>query len=152
MAPLGFICFSLHSGIARSRLRVWFHFSYHLRPRGRKIIWILQLDPNMPLVGIEPGPPVQQARALSITPLPPGSNFTRWLYSSWNFIKCGLRSFSPWSKSFYYMSFVFVLWWRPEQVLAGLPSRVTALPYANYKTKSELLHSCQLILLYYYYL
>ena len=24
--------------------------------------------------------------------------------------------------------------------LAGLPSRVTALPYANYKTKSEQLH------------
>ena len=67
-----YLLFSLHPGIARSRLRVWFHFSYHLRPRGRKIIWILQLDPNMPLVGIEPGPPAQQARALSITLLPPG--------------------------------------------------------------------------------
>ena len=26
----------------------------------------------MPFAGIEPGPPAQQARALSITPLPPG--------------------------------------------------------------------------------
>ena len=40
------------------------------------------------------------------------------------------------------------LCWRPEQVLAGLPSRVTALPYTNYKTKSEQLHSCRLILYY----
>ena len=27
---------------------------------------------TMPMAGIEPGPPAQQARALSITPLPPG--------------------------------------------------------------------------------
>ena len=47
---------------------------------------------------------------------------------------------------------IVVLWWRPEQVLAGLPSRVTALPYANYKTKSELIHYCRLILFYYYHL
>ena len=33
----------------------------------------------------------------------------------------------------------------PRTSLAGLPSRVTALPYANYKTKSEQLHSRRLI-------
>ena len=52
-------------------------------------------------------------------------------------------------KMFFTICF-FVL--APRTSLAGLPSRVTALPYANYKTKSEQLHSCRLILLYYYYL
>ena len=45
--------------------------SYHLIPRGRKNIWILQTL-LLPMAGIGPGPPVQQASALSITPLPLG--------------------------------------------------------------------------------
>ena len=40
----------------------------------------------------------------------------------------------------------------PRTSLAGLPSRVTALSCADYKTKSEQLHSRRLLELYYYYL
>ena len=46
--------------------------SYHLIPRGRKTIRILQQTLLLPTAGIEPGPPTQQASALSITPLPLG--------------------------------------------------------------------------------
>ena len=66
MAPLGFIIF-LYILETLDHDHVSGSISYRLRPRGRNIIWILQLDPNMPLVWIKPGPPAQQARVLSIT-------------------------------------------------------------------------------------
>ena len=44
-------------------------FSYHLRQERERIIWILQLD-SIPTAWIERGLPEQQARALSIKPLP----------------------------------------------------------------------------------
>ena len=40
---------------------------------------------------------------------------------------------------------VLVLVLVPRTSLAGLPSRVTSLPYAEYKTKSEQLHSRRLL-------
>ena len=67
---------------------VWFHFLRTTIDRsGRKIIWILQLDPSMRTAGIERGLLAQQARTPSITPLPPVWLSSKHYFVSWSHIK-----------------------------------------------------------------
>ena len=63
--------FSLYSGNARSRqLSSQVPLPTTLYREGEKSYQ--HCNSTMPMAVIEPGPPAQQARALSITPLPPG--------------------------------------------------------------------------------
>ena len=85
MAQLVFIfSFFLHilETLDLANYLVWFRFSpTTFDRRGRKLIWKLQLEPTMPMAGIEPGPPAQHAIALYIKPLPPEKDLSRSLYS-----------------------------------------------------------------------
>ena len=74
MAWLGYIFFNILEILDHPTYHPWYHFlPTTLDGRGRKIICTIQLNPTMPRAGIKLGPPAQQARALSISPLPPGS-------------------------------------------------------------------------------
>ena len=69
MAWLGF--FYILKTLDHAIYHVWFHpLPTTLDRRGRKSSEYC--NSTMPMAGIEPGPPAQQVRALSTTPLPPG--------------------------------------------------------------------------------
>ena len=79
--------------------RVWLHFNpTTLCREGEKTIWILQLFlAFLPKAGIKPGPPAQQASALSITPLPLGISAIRFITSTASFFQnCLYKITSGW--------------------------------------------------------